>query len=46
MKFSRGPVFARTLIEELGGPRDPEAIALSFIWKCRKSDLLDLMAHS
>lgn len=27
MKFSRGPVFARTLIEELGGPRDPEAIA-------------------
>jgi hypothetical protein len=27
MKFSRGPVFARTLIDELGGPRDPEAIA-------------------
>jgi IrrE N-terminal-like domain len=27
MTFSRGPVFARTLIEELGGPRDPGAIA-------------------
>lgn len=27
MTFNRGPVFARTLIEELGGPRDPESIA-------------------
>ena len=27
MTFSRGPVFARTLLEELGGPREPRAVA-------------------